>query len=182
MTKVREEAFKKTRSGFMHVINELVYAQKMIQGRLIEASHQRSHQMVSEKTPVMSGAAWWLASLLVETPSGNFTTGDEDIEKVIKVIQADREADKAKKEKEEPLVKRKKKKSRSQPATGYRSLRPRPRKRGRYRLNLSRGEKGSWKTTCETREEGETVTAGKEAKTGGRPGKNPPRTAKAEVG
>lgn len=111
MTKAREEAFKKTRTGFMNVIDELVYAQMMIQGRLIEARHQRSHQTVSDRTPVMTGAARWGESLVSETTMGNFTTGGDAIERVIAEIQAEKEEErKASEGKKEGKVKKKKKK------------------------------------------------------------------------
>jgi len=118
MTKAREEAFKKTRTGFMNVIDELVYAQMMIQGRLIEARHRSNHQTVSDRTPVMTGAARWGESLVSETTMGNFTTGGDAIERVIAEIQAEKEEEKkAGGSKEVEKVEKKKKKKRSEKKT-----------------------------------------------------------------
>jgi len=55
MTKAREEAFRKVRTDLMGVVDELVYAQMMMQGRLIEARHQRPMEtgssMIGNRTP-----------------------------------------------------------------------------------------------------------------------------------
>jgi hypothetical protein len=52
MMKDREEAFKKARAGLMGVVDELVYAQMMMQGRLLEARYLRQSELVKDKTLV----------------------------------------------------------------------------------------------------------------------------------
>jgi hypothetical protein len=52
MTKAREESFLKARAKIMSVVDELVYAQMMMQGRLIEARHQRQSELVKETAEV----------------------------------------------------------------------------------------------------------------------------------
>jgi len=92
MTKPREEAFRKIRTDLMNVVDELVYAQMMMQGRLLEARHQRHQQSVSCRSPNRDSSRGERPTELPATP-GDFLFG-EHLEKVIAEINAEIEEEK----------------------------------------------------------------------------------------
>jgi len=93
MTKAREEAFRKVRTDLMGVVDELVYAQMMMQGRLIEARHQRPMEtcsrIIGHRTPDAG------VPLTAGTPAGENHFGKK-VDEIISELHVGGEANKAK--------------------------------------------------------------------------------------
>jgi len=108
MTKAREEAFKKVRTDLMGVVDELVYAQMMMQGRLIEARHQRPMEtcsrIIGHRTPDV------VVPLTAGTPAGENHFGKK-VDEIISELHAGSEVSQVKKG--EPKQKKKRKKKRN---------------------------------------------------------------------